>query len=108
MGPVTGLRCVECGREYRTDPLYVCEFCFGPLEVTYDYDTIKRTMNRRAIESRPWNMWRYRELLPLDDEPVTGFDTGANRAPVRHPDLTDFLHSRVIKGPSLPPTPPIL
>ena len=77
MGPVTGHRCVECGREYRTDPLYVCEFCFGPLEVTYDYDTIKRTMNRRAIESRPWNMWRYRELLPLDGEPVTGFDTGA-------------------------------
>ncbi len=73
---VKGLRCVECGREYKIDPIYVCEFCFGPLEVTYDYDAVKRDMTRRKIESRPHHMWRYRELLPVDGDPVTGFDTG--------------------------------
>lgn len=73
---VKGLRCVECGREYKIDPIYVCEFCFGPLEVTYDYDMIKRDMTKQKIESRPHHMWRYRELLPIDGYPVTGFDTG--------------------------------
>ena len=57
---VKSLRCVECGREYKIEPIYVCEFCFGPLEVTYDYERIKRDMTRQKIESRPHNMWRYR------------------------------------------------
>ncbi len=73
---VKNLRCVECGREYKVDPIYVCEFCFGPLEVAYDYDRIRKDMTRQAIVSRPHNMWRYRELLPIDGDPITGFDTG--------------------------------
>ncbi len=73
---VKGLRCVECGREYKIDPIYVCEFCFGPLEVTYDYERIKKDMTKQKIESRPHHMWRYRELLPIDGEPITGFDSG--------------------------------
>ncbi|HUI45239.1 MAG TPA: threonine synthase [Nitrospirota bacterium] len=73
---VKGLRCVECGREYKVDPAYVCEFCFGPLEVTYDYERIKQDMTKQKVESRPHHMWRYRELLPIDGDPVTGFDTG--------------------------------
>ena len=73
---VKGLRCVECGREYKIDPIYVCEFCFGPLEVTYDYEKIKGDMTKQKVESRPHHMWRYRELLPIDGDPVTGFDTG--------------------------------
>ena len=73
---VKGLRCVECGREYKVDPVYVCEFCFGPLEVTYDYERIKKDMTKQKVESRPHHMWRYRELLPIDGDPVTGFDTG--------------------------------
>ena len=73
---VKGLRCVECGREYKIDPIYVCEFCFGPLEVTYDYEKIKGDMTKQKVESRPLHMWRYRELLPIDGDPVTGFDTG--------------------------------
>ncbi len=73
---VKGLRCIECGREYKTDPIYVCDFCFGPLEVTYDYDGIKRELTKQRIEARPHNMWRYRELLPIDGDPVTGFDSG--------------------------------
>jgi threonine synthase len=73
---VKSLRCVECSREYPINPLYVCEFCFGPLEVTYDYDAIKKVVTRQRIESRAHDMWRYRELLPIDHDPITGFDTG--------------------------------
>ncbi len=73
---VKGLRCVECGKEYKSEPLYVCEFCFGPLEVTYDYARIRKDMTKQKIESRPHHMWRYRELLPVDGEPITGFDSG--------------------------------
>ncbi|VAX23914.1 Threonine synthase [hydrothermal vent metagenome] len=76
MSFVQGLRCRECGREYPTEPVHVCEFCFGPLEVRYDYDAIKRVLTRELIESRPANMWRYRELIPIDGEPTVGLDNG--------------------------------
>ena len=76
MGFVKGLKCRECGREYSIDPIYVCEFCFGPLEVVYDYDGIKGTLSREKIASRPNNLWRYRELLPIDGEPTSGLDSG--------------------------------
>ena len=73
---VTGLKCKECGHAYPTAPLHVCEYCFGPLEVQYDYDGIKKVLTRAVIESRPRNLWRYRELLPIDGDPVTGHYSG--------------------------------
>lgn len=73
---VTGLKCKECGHDYPTAPLHVCEYCFGPLEVQYDYDSIKRAMTRQVIESRPRNLWRYKELLPVKGDPVTGHYSG--------------------------------
>lgn len=76
MSYVKGLRCRECGRRYPEEPLYVCEFCFGSLEVEYDYEGVKASMSREVIESRDKNMWRYRELLPLSGEPASGFSTG--------------------------------
>lgn len=76
MGFVKGLKCRECGREYSVDPIYVCEFCFGPLEVAYDYDGIKEVLTREKILSRPQNLWRYRELLPIDGEPTCGLNSG--------------------------------
>ncbi|MBI4829220.1 MAG: threonine synthase [Nitrospinae bacterium] len=76
MSFVLGLKCRECGREYPTEPTHVCEFCFGPLEVRYDYDGIKRVMTRQVIESRPATMWRYRELIPIDTEPTVGLHNG--------------------------------
>lgn len=76
MSFVLGLRCRECGREYPSEPVHVCEFCFGPLEVRYDYDGIKRAISREVIESRPANMWRYRELIPIDGEPTVGLHNG--------------------------------
>ena len=70
------LKCRECGREYPLTATHVCEFDFGPLEVCYDYDRIKKSMTRAAIESRPQTMWRYRELLPVAGEPTVGFQVG--------------------------------
>ncbi len=76
MGYVRGLKCRECGREYPVDPIYVCEFCFGPLEVVYDYKKIKRKLTRRNIENREESLWRYKELLPIDGEPQVGLKSG--------------------------------
>jgi threonine synthase len=76
MTTVQGLKCKECGREYAQAAVYVCEFCFGPLEVMYDYDLVGRSMSREKIACRPRSLWRYRELLPLDDEPTVGLHSG--------------------------------
>lgn len=76
MGYVSGLKCRECGREYPVEPIYVCEFCFGPLEAVYDYKKIKKVLTKRAIEKREENLWRYKELLPIDGEPQVGLESG--------------------------------
>ena len=60
MSFVKGLKCRECGREYSKQPLYVCEYCFGPLEVDYDYAGIKKALTRQVIASRPKSLWRYK------------------------------------------------
>src|ERR1041385_408347 len=75
-GFFTGLKCRECSRKYPKEASHVCEFCFGPLEVAYDYDRIKKSLGRSTIASRPQNMWRYRELLPVAFEPTVGFQVG--------------------------------
>ncbi|MBI3876930.1 MAG: threonine synthase [Verrucomicrobia bacterium] len=75
-GFMKALKCRECGREYPLTATHVCEFDFGPLEVAYDYDRIKKSLTRHNIESRPHTMWRYRELLPIAGEPTVGFQVG--------------------------------
>jgi threonine synthase len=76
MSYITNLKCRECGQEYPISPLHVCETCFGPLEVGYDYGRIKAAVSRAAIERRPHNLWRYRELLPVEGEPEIGPNSG--------------------------------
>ena len=71
-----GLKCRECGNEYPKAPTHVCEFCFGPLECVYNYGAIAKRLTRAKILKRPPTMWRYRELLPIDDEPTIGLDVG--------------------------------
>src|SRR6266508_4369776 len=75
-GFMKALKCRECGREYPLTATHVCEFEFGPLEVVYDYDRIKQTLSRAAIQARPQTMWRYRELLPVAADPTVGFRAG--------------------------------
>jgi threonine synthase len=64
------LRCRECGRTWGNQPRSICNDCFSPLEVAYDYDALRAsiargTFGRERIPQRPPNMWRYSELLPL-------------------------------------------
>ncbi|MCO5053079.1 MAG: threonine synthase [Verrucomicrobiae bacterium] len=75
-GYMKALKCRECGREYPLEATHVCEFDFGPLEVAYDYDRIKKSLTKAAIQSRPKAMWRYRELLPVANEPTVGTQVG--------------------------------
>lgn len=75
-GFMKALKCRECGHEYPLGATHVCEFDFGPLEVAYDYERIKATLTRTAIETRAQTMWRYRELLPVASKPSVGSQVG--------------------------------
>lgn len=79
MSHVTSLRCRECGREYPLEPIHVCEFCFGPLEVNYDYEALKKLLSRGRIAQGPPSMWRYRDLLPVQGEVI---DMGVGLTPL--------------------------
>ena len=70
------LRCHLCQASFPATALWVCDQCLGPLEVTYDYGAIAPLLTRELIESRPKNLWRYRELLPIDGQPRTGLHSG--------------------------------
>lgn len=73
---VTGLRCRECGRGYPAQALQVCDFCFGPLEVAYDYEAIAAKVSRASIEAGPRTIWRYADLLPVSDPAPVDLGTG--------------------------------
>jgi threonine synthase len=70
------LRCRECGKTFGNQPRSICDDCFSPLEVTYDYDSIKKLVSRQLFSSRAPNLWRYRELLPLPPEFRPSLPTG--------------------------------
>ena len=76
MAHVSALRCRSCSREYPVEPLNVCDFCFGPLEVVYDYDAIARVISRERIASGPVSMLRYHDLLPIDIEDAVEIEAG--------------------------------
>ncbi|NOY78707.1 MAG: threonine synthase [Calditrichaeota bacterium] len=80
----THLVCRECGKKYPLASLTACEECFGPLELDYDYAAIQKSLSREMLQSRPPNMWRYREFLPLSEPPKVGFDVG----------FTPLIHAR--------------
>lgn len=74
------LKCKECGEEYELKAMHVCEFCFGPLEVAYDYEALKRTVTRESIQAGPHSIWRYRPFLPVaTDQPI---DVGTGLTPL--------------------------
>ena len=72
---VAGLTCHLCGATYPAEASWVCAECLGPLEVSYDYAAVRGAISRSLIESRPRSLWRYLELLPVE-EPRTGFHSG--------------------------------
>ncbi|HEY7138152.1 MAG TPA: threonine synthase [Acidimicrobiia bacterium] len=80
MAHVAGLRCRECGREYELAAIFTCEWCFGPLEVAYDYDAIRAAVSRERIAAGPASIWRYQDLLPV--ERAAAVDLGAGFSPL--------------------------
>ncbi|MGI8492390.1 MAG: threonine synthase [Acidimicrobiales bacterium] len=80
MSFIEGLRCRECARRYPAEALHVCEWCFGPLEVVYDYEAIRASTSRDRIASGPLSIWRYADLLPA--EPQGAVDLGGGYTPL--------------------------
>jgi len=74
------LKCRECGEEYELKASHVCEFCFGPLEVAYDYNALRRTVTRETIQAGPNSIWRYRPFLPVATD--TPIDVGTGMTPL--------------------------
>jgi len=76
MSYARALRCRKCGQEYPIQPLNLCDFCFSPLEVSYDYKAMARGLSREKVAGGPPSMWRYRDMLPVAGKEVdigTGF-----------------------------------
>ena len=76
MSFVRGLTCKECGTAYPVTPRMICDECFGPVEVSYDYAAMRGVVTRERIESGPRSLWRYRDLLPIEGEPRAGLRSG--------------------------------
>ena len=76
MSRISGLRCRACSTPFEVGPSYVCDRCFGPLEVVYDEDLVGSTLSREAIAARPSGIWRYLELLPVDAAPARALPVG--------------------------------
>ncbi|MDI6857934.1 MAG: threonine synthase [Dehalococcoidia bacterium] len=93
MSYAKALRCKECGREYALDPIHVCDFCFGPLEVHYDEEAQRKIVTRQRIDSGPPTLWRYRDFLPCDADRAV--DLGVGMTPLlRARNLGDALGLR--------------
>jgi threonine synthase len=68
LGSVKGLQCRECDELYPAEAIHVCEMCFGPLEVAYDYDVIGNRVSRESIAAGPNSLWRYKAMLPIEGD----------------------------------------
>lgn len=102
---VQGLACRECARRYPPEALHACEWCFGPLEVVYDYEAISGVLSREAIAAGPLSMWRYAPLLPA--EPAGAVSLGAGFTPLVRADRLAAelgLRDLWIKNDALNPT----
>ncbi|MGQ9468590.1 MAG: threonine synthase [Nitrososphaerales archaeon] len=104
MGKVKSLKCRECRKEYPPIKIYACEKCFGPLDVTYEYDSIE--LDKNSFVNRPRTLWRYFELLPIDDLSNI-VDISAGLTPlIRSKNLARFLGLKnlFIKNDTVNPT----
>ncbi|MFN5854538.1 MAG: threonine synthase [Pseudanabaenaceae cyanobacterium] len=72
----SSLKCKECGAEYEPKATHVCELCFGPLEVAYNYEAIAAKVSRETIQAGPNSIWRYRHFLPVETEDYIDMGTG--------------------------------
>lgn len=91
MAKIEELRCRECSRTYPVAAIYVCEYCFAPVEPVYDFANISTVVTRESIEDGPASIWRYSSLLPELD-PTDRVDIGAGLTPlIRAKNLAELL-----------------
>ncbi len=76
MSSLEALKCKECGEHYALDARYVCDICFGPLEVAYDFSGLDAEETKRRIQSGPQDIWRYADFLPFEQRPQTALAAG--------------------------------
>lgn len=101
------LKCKECGAEYEPKAIHVCEFCFAPLEVSYNYEVLRQQVSRATIEAGPNSIWRYRPLLPVATDNVIDVGTGmtpllkANRLARRLGMKNLYLKNDAVNMPTL-------
>jgi len=76
MAAVEALRCRECRATYPLEARFVCERCFGPLEVEYDFSGLEAAASKRRIQAGPASIWRYADFLPFDSPPSTALAAG--------------------------------
>src|SRR5258706_16204287 len=86
MSYVLGLKCKECGHRVPVSAVHVCEQCFGPYEVEYDYAQMKGKVTRESISKGPKSLWRYKDFLPIAGHPQAGMFSGFTplKLPGRH------------------------
>ncbi len=90
MAAVQALKCKECGETYPLEARFVCDTCFGPLEVEYDFSDLDAEGTRRRIQAGPQSIWRYADFLPFEQRPKTALDSGMTPL-VRADRLADYL-----------------
>jgi len=73
---VESLKCKECATEYPLDARYVCEQCFGPLEISYDFSGLDPDEARRRVQAGSRGIWRYSDFLPFDARPGDPLEPG--------------------------------
>src|SRR3954471_11250110 len=74
--PAQALQCKECQAEYPLEARFLCENCFGPLEVKYDFTGLNADELRRRIQAGPLDIWRYADFLPFEQPPRTALAAG--------------------------------
>jgi threonine synthase len=73
---VEALECKECETRYPLEARFVCDRCFGPLEVAYDFSGLDPAETRRKIQAGPQSIWRYADFLPFERQPQTVLAAG--------------------------------
>src|SRR5918998_4946568 len=76
MAAVEALQCKECETRYDLEARYVCDQCFGPLEVSYDFSSLDPAETKRRIQAGPQSIWRYADFLPFEAPPRTALAAG--------------------------------
>jgi len=102
LAKIKSLQCRECKKEYSPTFKYICEECFGPLDVRYDFPVI----NKNTFSNREHTYWRYHELLPIESKSNI-VSIGAGMTPLIKADklgATLGLNNLYIKNDSVNPT----